>query len=74
MSVKVELQTDEQNWKSQAETYLDTTISSLSKRKKQLEDDLAYVQEELQKQRSRKEQKTQPKQDAVATEDSNHSA
>ena len=31
----------------QAETYLDTTISSLAKRKQQLEEDLTYVQEEL---------------------------
>ena len=46
------------------ETYLDTTISSLSERKKQLEEDLTYVQEELQKQRNRREQKTQSKQDA----------
>lgn len=54
MSVKVELQMNEQNWKSQAETYLDTTISCLAKRKKQLEDDLAYVQEELQKCKAQK--------------------
>ena len=47
MSVKVELQTDEAHWKSQAETYLDITISSLAKRKQQLEEDLTYVQEEL---------------------------